>query len=323
MKITFSIKKVSPVLWLFFKTCLAPLLPLLLAVTAIADSTSIPFTYEKHIPFVRVQPGNPRQTPLLFILDTGASTTVVESATAGRSKLGSYQSPQPVGALDSATTCGMGNAPAGYILGLRATCGGLPLRPTALSTDITNFGRSCGRSVDGLLGSDFLRNKILTIDFSNNTLRIEKAPGADNGFTQMRDHLPMDRNDAVFVNVTTPSSPRPLVFLVDTGSTHCAIDLKAAKRMNLSHGPARIANVVGGEKGVYTVNNFAGNIDGRPLPSQIFAVDLSQTSWTLPRHIDGILGMNFMENYTVKINFNTHQMQLLPKSAEDLHIAAR
>jgi len=322
MEITLRIKKVSP--GLFFKTLVAPLLfTLLPGATAIADSTSLPFAYEKHIPFVRVQPMNSSQPSMCFILDTGASTTVVGSTTIDRLKLGYYKSSHPVNDFATASTCGLGNSPAEYILGLRATCGGLPLRPIAARTDITNMGLSSGRQVDGLLGTDFLRNKILTIDTANHTLRLEQAPGADNGLTRTIDNIPIDRNDAVFVKINTPAFPRPLVFLVDTGATHCLIDSKVAKRMNLSHGTEHIVNVVGGEKVAYSANNFVGSFDGHPMPSQVFAVDLSQASWSLPRHIDGILGMNFMENYTVKINFNTHQMQVLPSQVANRGIAAR
>ena len=310
MKITPRIKNIPAVL--LFKTGMA----LLLGSPAVADAVSIPFTYEKHIAFVRVQSANANQPPMCFILDTGASTTVVGSTTADRLKLGLYKSAQPVNDFATASTCGLGNAPAESILGLRATCGGLPLKPTAVRADIANMGLSSGRPVDGLLGSDFLRNKVLTIDIANRSLQIEPA------LTRTMDGIPLDRNDAVFVKITTPALPRPLVFLVDTGATHCLIDSKVAKRMNLSRGPERTVNVVGGQKTAYTANNFVGSLDGHPLPSQIFAVDLSQASWSLPHRIDGILGMNFIENYKVKINFNAHQMRILSNRAADAGIAA-
>ena len=288
---------------------------------ALAAAISIPFTYERNIPFVAVQATN--SPPMCFILDTGAPTTIVGSTTSERLKLGFYKSPRPGNDLATATTCGMGNAPADFLQGLRATCGGLPLRSTALRTDITNMSIGCGRPVDGLLGTDFLRNKILTIHFPSRTLRVEPAPGLDNVFNRITDNIPVDQRNAVFVKISAPASPRPLVFLVDTGTTHCVLDLQAAKRMNLPLGAGRDMNVVGGTKVAYAANHFVGRCDGRPLPSQIFAVDLSEASWSLTRRIDGILGMDFMENYTVKLNFNTHQMQLLPSRAADPDIAAR
>ena len=77
---------------------------------ALAAAISIPFTYERNIPFVAVQATN--SPPMCFILDTGAPTTIVGSTTSERLKLGFYKSPRPGNDLATATTCGMGNAPA-------------------------------------------------------------------------------------------------------------------------------------------------------------------------------------------------------------------
>ncbi len=197
------------------------------------------------------------------------------------------------------------------------------MRRTAVRTDLTNISRVCGRQVDGLLGADFLRNKILTINMASHTLHIEPVPGTDNAPARMMDDISFNRQDAVFVKITTPFSKRPLVFLVDTGTMRCCIDSKAAKRMNLPLGAKHTLNMVGEQKMGCTVDNFAGSYDGHPLPPQILAVDLSQLSWSFGHHIDGVMGMDFMENYTVKINFRSHQMQLLPNRAADFRVAAR
>ncbi len=279
-------------------------------ISARAEIAAIPFTYENHVPFVRVQSQNNMHAPMCFILDTGASTTVVGATTIRNLKLGYYKL-NSTNDPQAAITCGMGNAPSAYIQGLRATCGELPLRSTALATDINNFRLSCARPVDGLLGTDFLRNKILTIQFSKRMLYVESLSGSDNGLAGIAERLPSDQHDAVFVKVSTPLSPRPLVFLVDTGTTHCTVDLKVAKRMNLALSTECELNVVGGMKAAYTAEKFIGSLDGHPLPSKVLVCDLSQASWSLVRNIDGILGMNFMENYTVKINFRTRKLNLL------------
>lgn len=303
-------------------TQLSLLFTLLCGLTAFAGSKSIPFTYENRVPFVQVRSLDPNQTPMCFILDTASSPTAIESTTAGQLKLG-YRSPEPVGELETGTTFGLGKAPSSFVQGLSATCGGFALRRYAIRTDLSNVSRRCGRRVDGLLGTDFLINKILTINMASRTLRVEPAPGTDNLPTRIMDGIPASRTNMVFVNIATPSAKRPLVFLVDTGTTNSVIDLKAAKRINLALGAENIVNVPGGTKAAYTAEHFVGSFDGHPLPSKIFAVDLSQLSWSLGRQIDGIMGMNFMENHTVQINFHTRQMQLLPSRATDSRVAAR
>ncbi|MCX6967464.1 MAG: pepsin/retropepsin-like aspartic protease family protein [Verrucomicrobia bacterium] len=272
----------------------------------LAGATAIPFTYEKRVPFVLVQTPNKNQAPMWFILDTGAPKTIIGSTTVNRLKLGSSKSSQPVGEFATAVTCGMGNAPAETIQGLRAICGGLPLNTTSLRADIANLSLSCGRPVDGLLGNDFLKNKILTMNCANRTLHIANTSGTDHAFLQ-------NENDPILVKIATQTSPRPLVFLVDTGTTNSSIDLQVARRMNLSLGAVRNVNVVGGKKVAYTATHFVGTYQGRPLPSQIIAMDLAPVSLSLARPIDGILGMDFMENHLIKIDFHKRQMDILPK----------
>jgi predicted aspartyl protease len=302
---------------------LALLFPLFSCAAAFAAATTIPFLYENRIPFVQVQPQSGQRAPLCFILDTGASTTVVGSATVDRLQLGYYKTSPPVNNFETSTTCGLGNSPAGYFHGLRATCGGLPLKSTALKTDISNMSLCCGRQVDGLMGTDFFRDKILTINFARRILQIEQAPGTDGACSRVVQTIPADLRNAVFANISTPLSSRPLVFLVDTGTTHCIIDLQAAKRLNLSFHSERSVNVIGGTKDSFTADHFVGSFEGYRLPSQIFVVDLSQVAWSLGRHVDGILGMNFMENYTARINFHTRQMQILPYGLDPADLAAR
>jgi len=289
----------------------ASLLSLLLGIPALAGSTSLPFTYEQRVPFVPVQPVDGKQPPLCFILDTGATSTVVNWLAVGSLDLGLYKISRPGKDFATSTTCGVGNAPAGFIQGLRATCGGFPLKNTAIRTDLSNMSRGFGHRVDGLLGTDFLRDKILTINFETHTLRLEQAPGADNFFTRVINSIPFDRQDAVLVKIATPSLKRPLLFLVDTGASHCVIDSALATRLHLSSGAYCSIDVVGGQKVAYTANHFVGSLDGHPLPTQINAFDLSKLPWLRSHHIDGILGMDFMENYTVEFNFHTHKMQLL------------
>ena len=296
------------------RNCHVPLLFLLLGGSAVAET--IPFTYERRVPFVQVQPVNHQKAPLCFILDTGASTTIINWTTLHALSLDFYQTARPGKDFDTATTCGMGDTPAGHVQGVRATCGALPLSSTALRTDMSNIGRSVGHRVDGLLGTDFLRDKVLTIHFESRTLCVEPAPGTENILTRILNKIPFNRQDVVLVKIATPASRRPLVFLVDTGSSRCMIDTKTARRLNLSldaQHAQHAVNVVGGQKSACNVSHFTGSLDGHPLPSQIAAFDLSQTSRSLAQPIDGILGMDFLEDFTVKINFHTGQMELLPR----------
>ena len=112
----------------------------------------------------------------------------------------------------------------------------------------------------------------------------------------------------VFVKVNTPK--RPLVFLLDTGATRTVIDTEVVKKLNLQTGTERNMNVVGGKKPALNVKNFEGSLDGYALPSDMLAINLSYVSWGISHHIDGILGMDFLEKHKVQIEFHTRQVHL-------------
>jgi hypothetical protein len=54
---------------------------------------------------------------------------------------------------------------------LEATAEGLPLPNKYLALDLSKLADSCGRPLDGLLGADFIRGRVVQIDFSSHQIR--------------------------------------------------------------------------------------------------------------------------------------------------------
>jgi len=256
--------------------------------------TTIPIVYQKGVPYVRIVSTRKQFRPMRFILDTGASPTVFSKFTASGLNM---------------TGCGnyeRGDTAAMYVRQINATCGEIPLKHVAISTDITNISLGCGHWVDGLLGTDYFRSKIVTIDFKNNKLEIQE-PESKGLLATLFDGIPFcDRHDSVFVTVKTPASLRPLLFLLDTGSTRTFIDLKVAKDlgMDLATKGQKI-RTVGGYSTAFESHHFSGRCEGHVLPAQIYANDLSRLSWIYMKHIDGIVGTDFLQAFRVHINFQT------------------
>jgi len=127
-----------------------------------ADVGSVPFELEEGLIWGEVlSPG--LVDPLRFVLDSGASVTVVDAQTA--EDLG-------LAAGKSITIRGLqGLALAERLKAFSANFGGQKLPTTPLALDLTAINQNCTRRIDGLIGADFLRRHKVQIDYSTHTLR--------------------------------------------------------------------------------------------------------------------------------------------------------
>lgn len=110
--------------------------------------------------------------PLHFLVDTGASVSVLNLTTAKRLglKLG------PKARVTAVATNLTGHWP----VKLSAWAGDLRLPGDYLALDLGKLSGSCGHPVDGLIGADFFRNRVVEIDYAARTLRVlASSPQAD------------------------------------------------------------------------------------------------------------------------------------------------
>lgn len=136
-----------------------------------APTLAIPFEYSEGLLWVQIQV--PQSTrPLNFIFDTGADVSVINSSTAKalRLKTGNWISVQGV------HTTVTGHWPAR----LTAQVAGVVLPSEYLALDLSKLAHSCGRPLDGLLGADFIRGRVVQIDFASRQIRFpgEISPAA-------------------------------------------------------------------------------------------------------------------------------------------------
>src|SRR5882672_2680219 len=123
----------------------------------------IPF--ESHEGLLWVKATIPQSAePLNFLLDTGAGASVINIGMADRLglKFGS-----------EVTVRGVATTLTGHWLhGISATAGAASLPSDYIALDLTKLSASCQRPVDGLIGTDFFRGRLVQIDFQTRTLRI-------------------------------------------------------------------------------------------------------------------------------------------------------
>jgi hypothetical protein len=138
----------------------AALLRLQAASTAIAE---FPFQFREGLLWVEVT--TPRSAkPLNFLLDTGAEVSVVNLSTARRMGLR---------LAEKVRVRGVNTALTGYWpQSLSAAVGDVPLPTEYLALDLSRLSRTCERPVDGLIGADFFRERVVQIDFDAQRIRV-------------------------------------------------------------------------------------------------------------------------------------------------------
>jgi len=110
------------------------------------------------------------EKPLNFLLDTGAGVSVINLNTAKRLgiKLGR-----------EVTVHGVETMLTGYWQQrMSAKVGNVKLPSEYLAVDLEKLSRSCERPVDGLVGADFFRGRVVQIDFNAQKIRMLKAEKA-------------------------------------------------------------------------------------------------------------------------------------------------
>jgi hypothetical protein len=130
---------------------------LLLAVFARADPPcAIPFRYQDGLIWLKVELAGKKE-PLNFLLDTGASVSAIDLQTAHNCRV-------PLG--DRQPVEGVSGKGFAYgVNDLQAMAGGIALAKSFLAIDLGTVSDRCHQHIDGLLGVDFFRNRIVRIDF--------------------------------------------------------------------------------------------------------------------------------------------------------------
>lgn len=240
---------------------------LVIALLALADhlhaATEIPFSYSDGLIWVKVRAAG-QSTPLNFLLDSGAGASVLDLGAARRMgvKLGQSENVQGV----------EGRAVAYRVSKFDCTVGVVAAPRSFLALDLSGVSAGVSQRIDGLLGADFFRNRIVQIDFAAKKIRLLtsgelRATGCE--------VLPIaNRNGAMCVRVGVAGQPCEWM-RVDTGCSSAlrwvitgskaknlggtSLGIAAATSRTLSTevqlGGSRLAGV---KTGIHTQQIFAG-----------------------------------------------------------------
>ncbi len=167
-------------------------------------ASAVPFQYRNGLLWIEVfAAGSPR--PLRFLVDSGASHSVIDLAAARRCglRLGRAELVKGVGCETEAR----------HVDGFRAQVAGQPLPSALLALSLDNVSAATGQHIDGLLGADFFRSRIVQIDFAARQLRLlGTCPSPARAFTLPTRNL----NQAICVPIAVNGRGSQWV-RVDTG----------------------------------------------------------------------------------------------------------
>jgi hypothetical protein len=163
-----------------------------------------PFEFRNGLIWLQVQ-FRESAVPQNFLLDSGAGLSVINLPALRR--MGSLTGRRMVVHGVGATTTGY------WPEQLSVRDGSLPLPSCFLAVDLSQLGRACGRTVDGLVGADFFEGHVVQIDFAARKIRL--LPSSE-GLTN-RTTLPLEiHGRAMQVPIRVNDGPMQWVRL-DTG----------------------------------------------------------------------------------------------------------
>ncbi len=148
-------KPLAAIIWVI--TCLVQ------EAVAVESNTDFAFDFHEGLIWIEVKTGASVE-PLTFLLDTGASVSVLDLQALKRLGL-------PKG--ERVRVCGVGSETEGYWpQHLSVQIGNLALPVNYLAVDLNGLGNACHRHLDGLLGADFFKGRVIQIDYAARTIRV-------------------------------------------------------------------------------------------------------------------------------------------------------
>jgi predicted aspartyl protease len=254
-----------------------------------------------------------------FILDTGASTTLLTTELAALSGV------RPTGTREGMGAAGKVVIQTGQAGSVRV--GQVTTRDTAVAiTDgVLKIGAVIGAPVHGTLGHSFFGRFRMTLDYRRHRLQLESDPRppdpAGVPFRLAHPGKPLVLVDAV----VNGSGPYP--FAVDTGASTSVISSSLSRIADIQGRAAPPMTGGGGAvpASVGAIRSFAIGTAARENLPVMIADFLSMLSQATGARIEGIVGHNFLREYRVVIDYPNSCLTLSPErpSHESSHPLTR
>jgi clan AA aspartic protease (TIGR02281 family) len=126
-----------------------------------------------------------------------------------------------------------------------------------------------------------------------------------------RDWVAVSRHGGVFQTTVVVNGGEIAVLIVDTGASQTSISRKFAERLNLGpldNIPAQPFRLADGRTGSAPVVQLASVQVGSVVRTNVMAMVMDDAPGT---DVDGLLGMNFLENFVVRMDSDKNDLELI------------
>jgi tetratricopeptide (TPR) repeat protein len=303
------------------------------------EVTTIPFDLVNHRPFIKVTING--KGPLRFVIDTGASLSVLSDKTA--EKLGI----KPVARGGSARAVGgTGSFPITYGLLDSLAIGETKIEaiPVYLRTVHHDSSTPESERADGYIGLSVLSNFALTLDYQTRRMTLDRTPVREELAAVQKDpavtdpgaepappatpnladgiEIPIRSTSGGLASAETllPDLKRPLNFILDTGATTTVVSKAAVKKhqlegLKLPGEKIRVIGAAGIEDGVEAMGLSALSVSGlRKTNARAIILDLEAVNETSGFEQHGIIGGDYLEHFRVLLDLRRYRLKLVPQS---------
>ena len=297
------------------------------------EVTTIQFELVNHRPFIKLMVNG--KGPLRFVVDTGASLSVISDTVAARFGVkavarggnaravgGSGSFPILYGLLDSIA---IGEAKIEAIPVYIRTIHSAPDTPEI-------------EKADGYIGLSVLANYGVTIDYQARQMTLDRSPIREEpvkpdapkpadppsivGDIVSGFEVPIRSTSGGLASAEThlPDLKRPLNFIIDTGATTTVISKAAVQRheldgLKIKGEIIRVIGAAGIEDGVETLGLSALTVNGlRKNNSRAVILNLEAVNETSGFEQHGILGGDYLAHFRVSLDLRRYQFKLTPQT---------
>ncbi len=302
------------------------------------EVTVVNFELINHRPFIKIMING--KGPLRFVIDTGASLSVISDKAAERLGI------KPVARGGNARAVGgSGSFPITYSLLDSIAMGEARIDavPVYIRTVHTAPDTPEDERADGYIGLSVLANYAVTLDYQTRQMTLDRSP--------IREEPPAVKADPATPDAAKPDAPisgdivngfdvpirstsgglasaethlpnlkGPLNFIIDTGATTTVVSKAAVKRyeleaMKIKGQTIRVIGAAGIEDGVETLGLSALSVNGmRKNNSRAVILDLDAVNETSGFEQHGILGGDYLAHFRVVLDLRRYQFRLTPQS---------
>ena len=283
--------------------------------TAGEQQTSISFKLIGNRPIVQIR-ANDGEEDLKFVLDTGSGITVISDKTAQKLRM------KPITRGGYAKGIG-GDGRFEIVYGFLRSVGIGDVKVKNVPVYIRKF-HSDSEGIDGYIGLSLISKFLTTIDYGNLTFSLLKRE-SEGGTIPAGESisLPLRLTSSGFLSgeVQLEGIEAPLNFIVDTGASVSVISDSIASM-------DKISSMIRTEKmRVIGAAGVTNNVSSFSLPRVSFgnhsresitaiALDLDMINETSGFEQSGILGGNFLKNYSLTFDFKNSKVIFTPIAQE-------